>query len=124
IDLGKLFYLSTSLTAKTSFPKKQPYINFPGLGYGRDVLRGYELYVIEGQHYLLNKISLKRKVLGGDINLDGFMPVDQFKNIPISVYFKIFFDSGVVKNDVFYPENTLFTNKYLYGSGFGLDIVT
>lgn len=124
IDLGKLFYLSTSLTAKTSFPKKQPYINFPGLGYGRDVLRGYELYVIEGQHYLFNKISLKRKLLGGDINLDRFMPIDQFKNIPLSIYFKLFFDSGLVKNDVFYPENTLFTNEYIYGGGFGFDIVT
>lgn len=124
IDLGKLFYLSTSLTGKTTFPKKQPYFNFEGLGFGRDYLRGYELYVIEGQHYLINKLSLKRRLLGSAINLDGFMPLDQFKTIPISIYLKAFFDSGVVSNDSQYSDNTFFTNRYIYGGGLGLDIVS
>lgn len=124
LDLGKQFYLSTSLTVQTTFPKNQPYINFQALGYGKDYLRGYELYVIEGQHYLMNKLSLKRRLLGGAINLDSFMPLDQFKSIPLSIYMKAFFDSGIVSNDWQYPENTLFTNKYIYGGGFGLDIVT
>src|SRR5690606_23504478 len=124
VDLGKLFYLSTSITGKTTFPKKQPYMNFEGLGYGREYLRGYELYVIEGQHYLINKLSLKRRLLGSAINLDGFMPLEQFKSIPISIYLKTFFDSGIVSTDSGYPENDLFTNKYIYGGGVGLDIVT
>src|SRR5690606_1122945 len=124
INLGKLFYLSTSLTGKTSFPKKQPYSNFEGLGYGKDYLRGYELYVIEGQHYIINKLSLKRRLLGSAINLDGFMPLDQFKTIPISIYLKAFFDSGVVSNDSQYSDNTFFTNRYIYGGGLGLDIVS
>ena len=124
IDLGKLFYLSTSLTGKTSFPRRQPYFNYEGLGYGKDYLRGYELYVIDGQHYLINKVSLKRRILDNAINLDGFMPLDQFKTIPISIYLKVFFDSGVVSNDAFQADNSLFTNKYIYGGGLGLDIVS
>ena len=124
INLGKSYYLSSSLTAQTSFPKKQPYNNFQGLGYGRDMLRGYELYVIEGQHYLINKISLKRKLLGGDINIGSILPIEQFKTIPLDIYLKIFFDSGLVRNDNYYPENTLFTDEYIYGGGVGFDIVT
>ena len=123
-DLGKNFYFSAGLTGKFSTPKAQPYLNFQGLGYGRDFIRGYELYVIEGQHYFINKLALKKRLLGGAIDIGRLLPINQFKTIPFAVYLKTFFDSGLVNNDIYYPESTLLSNTYLFGGGVGLDIVT
>ena len=124
IDLGKQFYFSTSLTGKITAPKKQPYNNFQGLGYGRDFIRGYELYVIEGQHYFINKLTLKRRLISGATSIERLLPLEQFKTIPFAFYIKVYFDSGIVDNNVDYPENSLLTNTYIFGGGIGLDIVT
>src|SRR5690606_10852966 len=94
------------------------------LGYGRDYIRGYELYVIEGQHYLINKVNLKKRLFAGSTSIEKLLPLDQFKIIPFAVYIKAFFDSGAVSNSRYHPENTLLTNEYIYGGGIGLDIVT
>lgn len=123
-DLGKQYYLSTSLTAKVTAPKEQPYMNFQALGYGRDYIRGYELYVIEGQHYLINKITFKKRLLLGDINIGSFFPIEQFQIIPIAIYLKTFFDSGFVRNNDYNPANSFLTDKYIFGGGLGLDIVS
>lgn len=123
-DLGNQLYLSTSFTGKASTPKKQPYINFQGLGYGKDYIRGYELYVIEGQHYLVNKLTFKKRLIAGSANLGAVLPLEQFKTMPFAVYIKTYFDSGVVSNSLSHPENTILSNRYIYGGGIGLDIVT
>jgi hypothetical protein len=37
---------------------------------------------------------------------------------------KTFFDSGYVNNNFTDPENVALSNRYLFGGGVGLDIVT
>lgn len=123
-DLGNQLYLSTSLTGKATTPKRQPYINFQGLGYGKDFIRGYELYVIEGQHYFINKLTLKKRLAAGSANFQSLLPIDQFNIMPFAVYIKAYFDSGIVSNSYSNPENHPLANRYIYGGGIGLDIVT
>ena len=123
-DMGNNYYLSASLTGKVATPERQPYINTPALGYGKDFIRGYELYVIEGQHYLINKVAFKKRILAGDINLDPLLGIDQFRTMPFAIYIKSFFDSGFVNNNFQQSENAFLNNRYIYGGGIGLDIVT
>lgn len=123
-DLKKNYFLASSFTGKLSFPKRQPYINFQGLGYNDQFVRGYELYVIEGQNFIINKTTLKKRIFDSAFDLSGVLPLDQLRSIPFSVYLKAYFDGGVVDNNLYYPENTRFTNEYIYGGGLGLDFVT
>jgi hypothetical protein len=122
-SLKKNFFLSSSLTGVASFPKRQAYNNTEAIGYRPDDIRGYDLYVVEGQNYLINKITFKKLLFSKQHHIKS-IPVPQFQTIPIAIYLKTFFDSGYVDNAFTDPENTALSNRYLFGGGLGLDIVT
>ena len=122
--LGKRFYFSNAFSTRLSTPSKQPYQFLTGLGYGGEYIRGYELYVIEGQHHFLNKTEFKFQLLKKDLSLGDLMPVEQFKYVPIAIYPKLFLDAGYVITPQPYPTNEKFTNVPLWGAGFGLDVVS
>lgn len=117
------FYLSSRISGVASFPKRQAYFNTAALGYRPDDIRGYDLFVIEAQNYFLNKITFK-KLLFSLAQKVKSVPISEFQTIPISVYLKAFFDSGYVGNELSDPENQSLSNRYLFGGGIGLDIVT
>ncbi len=121
-DLGKGFYVANYSKAYLSAPERQAYNNFNGLGYGRDFVKGYELYLIEGQNYLLNKTSFKKRLLQGKKKI-RFLP-DQFNTIPYAIYLKTYFDFGYVDNFENYEVNSRLSDRYLFGTGLGLDVVT
>ncbi len=124
--LGKDYFFSNYSVAYISAPERQPYSTLSALGYSSDYLRGYELYLIEGQHLLLNRTTLKKKIFSTDFYA-GFMPIEQFRRIPLSIYLKTYLDMGYARNYEFYEQeglNTRLTNKYLFGTGLGLDFVT
>lgn len=123
IPLGKKFYFNTGLRGRLSFPKRQPYIQTVGLGYRNDLVRGYELYVVDGQDYALIKNELKYRLFSLQKHF-SFIPVRQFNTLPLAAYLNTFADAGYVKNS--YPEfsNTKLGNSLLYGAGAGLDVVT
>lgn len=125
-DLGKNFYLSNYTSANISTPADQPYNQLSALGFSSDYVRGYELELIEGQHSLLNRTTFKKKIFGTNLYA-GFLPAEQFRRIPFAVYLKTYFDMGYSRNYDFYEvegQNTRLSNKYLYGTGLGVDIVT
>ena len=123
-DLGKKFYFGSSITGNISTPSKQPYYNYSGVGFARDFLRGYERYIIEGQQYAINKNSLKRLLFSFETDVSDVIKVRQFAKIPFSAYISLNFDQGYVVNYPGYSENTLFTDKYIYGGGIGIDIIS
>ncbi|MES2732549.1 MAG: BamA/TamA family outer membrane protein [Bacteroidota bacterium] len=122
--LGKHFYFNNRFQGKLSFPKYQAYANTRGLGYGQDFVRGYELYVIDGQSYLVSKSTLKKGLFKTQANVEKILPFKQFQTIPIALYINLYFDMGYVNNYTYNPENNFLSNKLLYGSGVGLDLVT
>ncbi|MFN3316636.1 MAG: POTRA domain-containing protein, partial [Raineya sp.] len=78
----------------------QPYSNAQALGYGNDLVRGYQLYVIDGQHYAVGKTNLKYELF--NIKKDvKFIPFRQFRTIPLAMYPKVFFDVGYAQDNVF-----------------------
>ena len=123
ITLKNNFFLSSSITGVASFPKEQAYNNTEAIGYRPDEIRGYELYVVEGQNYLIHKITFKKRLFSNVFHVKS-MPVPQFKTVPLAIYLKTYFDSGYVDNEFIDPENAALSNKYLFGGGVGLDVVT
>ncbi len=125
-DLGKKWYLSSTVSGNVSTPLDQPYAFMQALGFGKDIIRGYELDVIEGPRYILSKTNLKRKLLGTTINLPNLI-FEQFRTFPVDVYAKVFFDAGRVKNYPFFEANNnnfRLTENWLYSVGVGIDIVS
>jgi outer membrane protein assembly factor BamA len=122
--ITKKYYWTASLRGKASTPGRQPYFNYRGFGYGQDYVRGYEYYVVDGQHYGLAKLTLKRELLNVQKHIPHLMPLRQFQTIPIAMYLKVYGDAGYVVDHTYNVENNRLSNTMLYGGGVGLDIVT
>ncbi len=90
-------------------------------GFGRELVRGYELFVISGQHYLISNNAIKWHALGIDF-LSPKALSRFFYSLPADIYLKIIADAGVVLNSNAGLADPL-ANKLLFGSGVGLDLV-
>lgn len=123
-DLGGDFYFGSSLTTHISTPSIQPYYNYSGIGFNKEFLRGYEKYVIEGQNYLVNKSTLKRLLFSFETDISDVVKIKQFSKVPFSAYFTLNFDHGYVSNYMGHFENEMFTDRYIYGGGIGIDIIS
>lgn len=124
LELPLKFYLSIGIGGRLSFPRRQPYNMFNSFGYGQFTLRGYELYVIEGQHIFLNQWTIRRRLFKVETDFEDYFASKQVKHFKLDVYLKGYADLGYVKNYENYPSNSLFTNQLLYGYGIGIDLFT
>lgn len=122
-DLKRNFFLANYSSVYFSGPGEQPYANRQGLGYRKDFIRGYELYVIEGRHFYLNRTTLKKRIFDTKMRV-GLIPIEQFKNVPLAIYIKTYFDMGYTQNFENYTENIRLADRYLFGTGAGIDIVS
>jgi outer membrane protein assembly factor BamA len=122
-EILKKFYGSWAVGTRLFWHKGQPYSNAQALGYGNDLVRGYQLYVIDGQHYALAKANLKYELFSIKRDL-RFIPLRQFRTIPLAMYPKIFFDTGYVQDNVFGKDKNPLANQVLWGTGIGVDMVT
>lgn len=123
LEIGEKMYFSIYTKAVVSSPDNQSYRLFPSLGRQQDFVRGYELYLIEGSSYALNKLSFKRVLFKGVKQMNP-LKVKQFKSLPYALYLKTYFDMGFVDNFNEYEQNDRLTNRLIYGAGVGLDFVT
>ncbi|HPM30363.1 MAG TPA: hypothetical protein PLJ60_08490 [Chryseolinea sp.] len=123
IPLKYNFNLSNLTGAYWSTPNKLPYSNYGALGYRGQILHGYEVYVIEGPAYAINKTTFKKQIFSRQYHWSG-MPIDQFRHIPIAIYLKTYFDIGYVKNYPNYTYGARLTNKFIYSGGAGIDLVS
>lgn len=127
-NLKRNFFLSNFSFAFWSNKTNVPYYNYGALGYQRLFIRGYEVNVIEGPRYILNKTTLKKRIFSRNFSIEG-SKLKEFKYIPIAIYLKTYADIGYVSNYPAYennnpPLNTKLSNTLLAGTGFGLDLVS
>ena len=109
----KLFY-GLNLRAKISFPEQQSFYNVRGLGYGSDLVRGYELYVVDGSSYFLARNTFRFQLFDTKINLK-FLKIKQFNKIPIGIYPTLFADYGYVQNQFTEVNQSKLANRSLFG---------
>lgn len=125
-DLKKGFFVANLSHLYLSSPDNIPYFNYGAMGYNKIFVRGFEVYVIEGPQYFLNKTTLKKRIFSRNWNLD-LWKADQFNYFPLAIYLKAYADWGYVNNYSAYSENsinTMLANKFIGGAGTGLDFVT
>jgi len=121
-DLGSHFFLTSQVKGKISKDTNIPYANVRGLGYGNEIVRGYELNVLDGKSYFLNRNTIKFQLLNKVFKLP-FLPIKQFNQIPIAIYPTAFYDFAYVNNNFSANENKL-VNQWISGGGLGFDVVT
>lgn len=125
-DLKKNFYLSNLTYGYLSTPDNVPYFNYGVMGYNKIFVRGYEVYVIEGPQFFLNKTTLKKRIFSRKWDL-GIWPIEQFNYFPLDIYLKTYADFGYINNYSAYARNNVnntLSDTWLGGAGMGLDIVT
>ncbi len=125
-DLKKGFFISNLSFLYLSTPDDLPYLNYGAMGYNKIFVRGYEVYVIEGPQYFLNKTTFKKRIFSRNWDLD-FWKKDQFNYFPLAIYLKTYADWGYVNNYSAYAENSInniLSDKFIGGAGAGIDIVT
>lgn len=124
-QLDKRWYFAFGLNGKFSNKYRQPYFLTRGLGYGRNFVRSYEYYVIDGQNFGLLKTNLKFAILPTRVFNIGFISSEKFNKVHVAVYANLFADLGFADNP--YPNpasNNFLQNSLLAGYGLGLDFVT
>ncbi|MBK9422168.1 MAG: hypothetical protein IPN44_14140 [Flavobacteriales bacterium] len=119
---GQRWSYGANLSGKASLGGGIPYYVQEGLGYD-DYVRGYEYYVIDGQHYGLAKFNLLFALVRPANYRVEPIPVEAFRNLYVAVYLNAFTDVAYVRDDLHGAENFL-SDRLLQGSGLGLDLVT
>jgi outer membrane protein assembly factor BamA len=122
-NLSSRWYFSSGMNAKVSFGNFLPYYLQQGLGFKGDLVRGYENFVIDGQHFGVFKTNLKYALVPSRSNRIGFIRNEKFSLIHYALYINFFGDVGYVHDGIFFRNNP-YSNKFLAGYGIGLDLVT
>jgi outer membrane protein assembly factor BamA len=121
--LGGKWYANYLLKGQLLTTPDVPYSLLRGIGYEEDVLRGYDLYVVNGSAYGMGRLNMKRELLRRTLPL-RFVPWRQFNTLPLNLYFTGFTDWGGVYNR--YPDrlDNPLANRVLRSAGVGLEINT
>jgi len=123
INIYKRWYFAYNLTAKLSNKSDVPYFIRPGFGYKGTELRGYEYYIITGQHLGMLKSNLKFEIIPRKVHRFKWIKTEKFGKIFYALYANLFFDMGYAYNKISDVDNAL-SNQLLWGTGLGIDFVT
>lgn len=120
--LDKRLFFAAGIAARVANDKNHPYFLSTGLGYGRDFVRGYEFYVVDGQDYALLKTDLKFELVPQQVMKIKFIPTEKFNKIPWALYLSIFSDLAYSPGDR--RNGNSLQNDMLHGYGAGINLVT
>ena len=124
LTMSPRWYFATGFTFKLSTGKdNETYLFNKSLGYGRNLVRGYQYNVIEGENFALLKTNVKFALVKPRKLKLNFIKTDKFNTIPYAFYLNLYFDAGYVGAEHPAPTNIL-PNEFIYGTGVGLDFVT
>ncbi|MFT4986700.1 MAG: outer membrane protein assembly factor BamA [Flavobacteriales bacterium] len=116
-------WFHTKVAFKYSWFKKLPYNLQEGLGFGETFVRGYEFYIIDGQHYSLLRNNLKFALLTNRKLKIPLVKSEKIKQVPFALYFNFHNDLGYTWDNLSGRNNPL-SNRLMRGSGAGMDLVT
>jgi len=95
-----------------------------GLGYRNQLVRGYEYYVVNGNHFTLFKTQLRYAIVEDKIVNIKPLPMDKFNKIPISIYIGTYADAGYVSENLTTDNPNFLNDDWLYGGGTSIDFVS
>jgi outer membrane protein assembly factor BamA len=121
--LKNKWYFNYILKASAYSNPDIPYNLLQGIGYEENILRGYDLFVVNGSAFASGRVNLKKELFKRTYNLK-FVKWRQFNTLPVNIFLNGFVDAGYVYNKN--PErigNSLNNNR-LTSYGFGLELNT
>jgi outer membrane protein assembly factor BamA len=124
IPLYKRWYFAYSLAAQIIPNKYQPYFIQKGLGYAPMRIRGYQLFVVKGNWIGQFRSNLKFAIIPKKSYILNFIKTEKFNRFFFGLYANVFLDGAYVASSEPLKDGSLLNNKFLYGTGFGLDFVT
>ncbi len=122
--LSDRFYFAAGFIGKISNHGIAPYVLHRSLGYGRDFVRGFEYYVVDGSGYAVAKSNIKWAVVQRKSVKVNFIKTEKFNTIPYAFYLNFFADAGYVSRDALSDVSNALPGKVLYSFGLGLDFST
>lgn len=124
IEMSPRVFFATGLNGQIT-AGLQPYFILSGIGYGRDMVRSYEYYLVDAQHFLILKNNVKFALIPNTVKKIGFIGSEKFSKVYYALYLNVFFDAGYgFYNQDFGQETNDLQNAALMGYGAGLDFVT
>jgi outer membrane protein assembly factor BamA len=121
--LGGAWFMANGLSGTVSSPGKQPYSQSRFLGFGQNMVRGYEKYVLESPISMVVKNTVRYRLFRRTVQLEN-MPLHQFSTLPFAIYLKAYGDAGYAQNHNVTYNNARLLNTWLWGGGVGVDFVT
>jgi hypothetical protein len=115
-------FLNLNLFGSIKAPFKQPYYSQRFLGYGDVFMQGYEYYVVDGVAGGYLKATLTREMFNFNIRIPPIKKGKEAQRIPVRIFAKMYGNTGYVHNPE--PGDNRLSNKMLYSTGFGIDILT
>lgn len=116
------WFAGASMKGRLVSTSNQPYYLQRSLGYGNDYVRGYEYYVVDGQHFVLAKTQLRYQLVKPR-ELDFGDGNDRFDRFHFAFYLGAFCDGAYVWDKRYFRENPM-SNTFIRGYGLSLDFVT
>jgi len=98
------------------------FANNTGLGYGDNIVGGYELYVLDGTDFVLGESQLKARFFHKVINLSRYMPISAFKQLDLKIFLRWNTDMAYVNEPKYATSNDL-NNRWVIGYGPSLDFL-
>jgi outer membrane protein assembly factor BamA len=122
LALGGRFYYSLGLSGQARLTRQLAYADARALGYDA-LVRGYDEYVVDGQHYTLAQQGVSYRLFNASQIHLGAIDNPKINTVPLVLYLNIFADAGYVFNSARLPANRL-PNRLLSAAGLGLHLVT
>jgi len=114
--------LSSRNKGKTNLDRSTvAFANNTGLGWSRDIVSGYELYVMDGTDYVISINDIKWRLFDNNLNTLKWLP-QQFKKMNLTLFLRANFDFAYVNERTYIDTNGL-SNRWIYGGGPALDMI-
>lgn len=123
INIRKRWYFAYNFSGQFSNKTEIPYFLRPGIGYKGMEIRGYEYYVVNGQHIGVFKSNIKFEIIPRKVHRIKWIKTEKFGKIFYALYANLFFDLGYAYSNQNDPDNR-YANQLLFGTGLGIDFVT
>lgn len=117
------FFWASNITFRRSFTSQPAHYLCQGIGYGEDMVRGFELYAVDGKDFYLTKHNLKFALIPYYKDEIDKLKDTRFSKFHIELYANLFFDAAYVPTSQL-SLNSRMQNKLIFGTGLGLDFVT
>ncbi|MBK9256997.1 MAG: hypothetical protein IPM42_16065 [Saprospiraceae bacterium] len=122
LKLQKQLFLTSYIKSKANIQRTPlPFIANRAIGYNDDVVTGYQLYVIDGMDFLLQRNALKWRLLDKNFSTSSKFPA-AFRKMNTKIFLRLNADFAYV-NEPRLDERNQFNNRWVYGYGPAVDFV-